>query len=206
MQVFILCTGRSGSVGLIKACAHIDNYTSAHESLARQLGSARLDYPQAHIEADNRLGWFLGALDEKYGDSAFYVHLQRERAATARSFMQRWYGRNNIVSAFANGILLRPPELLSEADRYQVCLDYCDTVNTNIRQFLQNKSRKMDMHLENIQADFPIFWERIGAQGNLEDALQTFDTPQNPSSRKMPKNYAYHLKLAALRFWQQLKA
>ncbi len=55
MDVFVLCTGRCGSTTFIKACAHITNYTAAHESRTGLLGSDRLDYPGKHIEADNRL-------------------------------------------------------------------------------------------------------------------------------------------------------
>jgi len=69
MRVFILCTGRTGSTSIIEACKHISNYTADHESLAKVFGNQRLDYPDYHIEADNRLSWHLGALNKKYGDT-----------------------------------------------------------------------------------------------------------------------------------------
>jgi len=66
-HVFVLCTGRCGSVSFAKACGHFTNYTAGHDT-NRQPGPARLDYSARHIEIDNRLAWFLGGLDERYGD------------------------------------------------------------------------------------------------------------------------------------------
>ena len=74
-NVFVLCTGRCGSTTFVQACQHIENYTASHESKISLLGDQRLEYSQNHIEVDNRLSWFLGSLDKKYGDNAFYVHL-----------------------------------------------------------------------------------------------------------------------------------
>src|SRR5262245_39334592 len=102
MNVFILNTGRCGSTTIIKACSYITNYTAAHESRTGLVGPDRLDYPPNHIEADNRLSWFLGRLERTYGNDAFYVHLKRQDAATARSFAQRYqYG---IIKAYRDAI------------------------------------------------------------------------------------------------------
>ena len=84
MNVFILNTGRCGSSTFIKACHHITNYTSGHETMSSQVLDARLGYSENHIEADNRLSWFLGRLDQKFGSEAFYVHLSRDKSATVR--------------------------------------------------------------------------------------------------------------------------
>ena len=104
MNVFILNSGRCGSTTFIKACQHIDNYTASHESRIGIPGSARLEYPDQHIEADNRLSWFLGRLDREYGDNAFYVHLQREAEATRQSFARR--SQYGIMRAYREGIYL----------------------------------------------------------------------------------------------------
>ena len=68
MNVFILCTGRCGSMSISRACKELDNYTSGHETRITKLGDERINFPENHIEADNRLAWFLGRLDEKYGN------------------------------------------------------------------------------------------------------------------------------------------
>jgi hypothetical protein len=74
MGVFVLCTGRSGSLTYIRACSHITNYTAGHETGSRKLGDDRFSYPDNHIEADNRLSWFPGTLEELYGNNAFQVN------------------------------------------------------------------------------------------------------------------------------------
>jgi hypothetical protein len=86
MNLFVLWTRRCGSVTFDKACGHITNYSSGHEMRTGMIGKERLLYTQNHIEADNRLSWFLGKLDKSYGNDAFYVHLRRNDLGTAQSF------------------------------------------------------------------------------------------------------------------------
>ena len=112
MNVFVLCTGRCGSMTFKRACAHMTNYAVAHESHRHrhnpELGPAQriANYPENHIEIDNRLSWMLGLLDKEYGDHAFYVHLIRNREETARSFLNRWHSRDgNIIFSYSWGIL-----------------------------------------------------------------------------------------------------
>lgn len=177
MNVFILCTGRAGSLTFIRACQHIRNYSAAHESRAHLIGTERLRYPANHIEADNRMCWFLGRLDQTYGDQASYVHLQRDRTATARSYARRWSG--GIMKAYHSAIL---QELSPETDVMAVCLDYVDTVNANIAAFLRDKSHTMLFQLEQAHEDFPRFWEFIGAQGDYAGALAEWDTAYNATT------------------------
>ncbi|MCP4460367.1 MAG: hypothetical protein GY816_20445 [Cytophagales bacterium] len=74
MRVFILSTGRCGFTTIFKACRHIENYTCGHESLSKNFGKKKFDYPENYIESDNRLSWHLGQLDSIFGDNAFFVH------------------------------------------------------------------------------------------------------------------------------------
>ena len=179
MNVFVLCTGRCGSSTFIEACHHITNYTSAHESRSSLLGAERLAYPAQHIEADNRLSWLLGRLDATYGDSAFYVHLQRNHPDTAASFVKRYAG--GIIKAYrGSGIIMGLPE---STDPMAVALDYCNTVDSNIRAFLKDKTHRMDVHLETARNDFQDFCERVGAVVDLPAALREFDTRHNASAR-----------------------
>jgi hypothetical protein len=184
MRVFILCTGRSGSTAIIKACEGIKNFTCGHETLSHKFGKDRFDYPDNHIEADNRLAWFLGSLDKKFGDDAVYIHLIRDKDATVKSYNQRWKSRLTIVKAFAEGILMTPVELLDDTSRLLVCSDYYDTVNSNIELFLKNKTQKIEIHLDNIKQGFQQLWNLIGAQGDLDLALQSFDEHHNKSMKK----------------------
>src|SRR5262249_2524469 len=144
MNVFVLCTGRCGSTTFIKACRHISNYSSAHESRTALLGLERFHYPVNHIEADNRLSWLLGRLERVYGDDAFYVHLKRDVKAVADSFVQRY--SDGIINAYRGaGIIMN---LAESTDPTAVAVDYCDTVNSNIEMYLRNKSKQMTFHLE----------------------------------------------------------
>lgn len=176
MNVFILCTGRCGSTTFIKACQHIINYSAAHESRIHEIGAKRLAYPQNHIEADNRLSWFLGRLEKKYGNRAVYVHLRRDIEATARSFAKRWsFG---IMRAYRDGILLGGPD---DPDILEMCRDYCHSVTSNIEAFLKDKSNKLVVDLETAQEDFAGFWDMIAAEGDLEAACREWSVAYNKS-------------------------
>lgn len=177
MNVFILCTGRCGSVSFIRACKHITNYSAGHESRHDEIQDARLAYPINHIEADPRLAWFLGRLDAKYGDNAAYVHLIRDELETARSFKNR-YG-TGIIEAYSNSLVYHGNKKHSTID---LCRDYYNTVNSNIRFFLKNKTKKMEFQLERAEKDFVKFWNFIGATGDLESALNEWNTNYNSNA------------------------
>jgi len=192
MNVFVLCTGRSGSTTFIKACKHMTNFTSAHESLSDAFGQARFQYPANHIEADNRLSWQLGELDKHFGKDAYYVHLKRDKEATANSYMNRFLLPKSMIYAYANGIKKSPPEELSQDEKYQVCLDYITTVEQNIAFFLKDKPLQMSMQIENIRDEFSAFWQAIKAEGDLNAALKEFDIKHNKSvSSKVDLKYNF---------------
>ena len=181
MNVFVLCTGRCGSKTFAKACEHITNYTAGHETRCRVFGPERLAYPDRHIEVDNRLAWFLGRLNAAYGDDAFYVHLTRDPEEVAASYNSRWSISQSVVRAYRNGILMLPRH---ESD-ITICRDFVDTVNSNIEHFLQDKSRQLHIRMETAAEEFQGFWERIGAEGDLDAAVSEWRTPHN--ARKPPK-------------------
>jgi hypothetical protein len=89
MRVFVLTTGRSGSTTFAAACSHLTNFTSGHESRWNSSPHERLEFPDGHIEIDNRLTWFSGMLHARY-PAARYVHLTRDPDMVARSFQRRW--------------------------------------------------------------------------------------------------------------------
>ena len=73
MRVFVLSPQRCGSVTFSAACSHIKNFTSGHETREK----LEVQYPDNHIEVDNRLAFFLGRIEKNYGDNAYYVFLKR---------------------------------------------------------------------------------------------------------------------------------
>ncbi len=176
MNVFVLTAGRSGSTTFIAACRHITNYTCGHESRVRRIGAERLAYPERHIEADNRLAWYLGRLDAIYGERARYVHLLRDPEACAASFARR--ADFGIMQAWREGVLLG-----GETDQtaHALALDYLATVQANIVQFLRDKPHVMTFRLERAREDFRAFWDWIGAEGDPVAALAEWDRRYNAS-------------------------
>ncbi|MCF7814082.1 MAG: hypothetical protein K9N09_08240 [Candidatus Cloacimonetes bacterium] len=196
MRIFILTTGRAGSKTLIEACQYINNYTASHESLTKFFGEKRLDYPDDHIEADNRLSWFLGRLDEKFGDEAVYVHLIRDRKKVVKSSMKRWIGRGNIMKPFCEGIYMTPTFTITSDQKKQISADYYDCVNSNIALFLKDKTKKMELHLESIEKDFIRFWKLIGAEGDLDSAIKILEIKHNQSKKfNYFQNFFWNVKL-----------
>jgi len=176
MNVFILNTGRCGSSTFIKACEHITNYSAAHESRSTLIGEQRLAYPAQHIEADNRLSWILGRLDQQYADNTLYIHLRRNKQQTIESFSKR--ADFGIMQAYKEGILLGGE---SNQTREQIAEEYIHTVESNIEFFLKDKTHKMNFSLDNAKQDFEIFWEFISAEGDLQAALEEWDVSYNAS-------------------------
>lgn len=185
MRVFIICTGRTGSHNIAKACSFIENYTSGHETRIAMSASEKLNYPDNHIEADNRLSWLLGSLDKRFEDNdTIYVHLKRDPALVAKSYNRRWHLRYSIVRAFSSGILMKN----SRQDDIKSCNDYVEVVNDNIEFFLKSKSNKLTINIENIDNDFKAFWKLINAEGDLEAALKCLSEPSNKSPSKYEVN------------------
>jgi len=178
MNIFVLNTGRCGSMSFIAACRHITNYSAGHETRIHMVGAERLAYPPDHIEADNRLSWLLGRLEAAYGDNAYYVHLRRERASVAASFARR--SEFGIMRAYRDGVLLHEGETGITAEA--IADDYIATVESNIALFLRGKSRVMEFRLEHAKDHFRAFWDWIGAEGDQEKALAEWDTCHNASS------------------------
>lgn len=141
----------------------------------------RVKYPDSHIEVDNRLSWFLGRLDRRYGNDAFYVHLKRNREDTAKSLVRRYEG--GIMKAYKERIIWRADDdpTVSPLD---VCRHYYDTVNSNIELFLKGKPQSMEFRLESAKEDFREFWEQIKARGDLSAALREWSQKYNASDRE----------------------
>lgn len=170
MNVFVLGTGRTGSLTFSKACRHITNFTSAHTSRVAALGDDRVSFPDNHIEIDGRLSWFLGRLEERFGDDAYYVHLTRDPVKTAASWARRFTVAGGMASAYRDGIL-SAGSLGTSVSREAAAADYVRTVRENVRQFLKDKTHAFHFEFEKADDHFRKFWEWIGAEGDLDAAL-----------------------------------
>lgn len=181
-NVFVLGTGRCGTVTLIRACDHLDNFTAGHETCAGRVGNDRFDYPAHHIEADNRLSWFLGELGRRFGTEPLYVHLRRDPEQVARSFAARWDRdyRANMIRAFAHGLVMRSKDWPADS-QLDVCRFYVQTVSANIEHFISDKPQRMTVWLEEPGTWLPDLWERISGSGDLQAALAEFEVQHNAS-------------------------
>ena len=173
MNVFVLSTGRCGSMSFARACRHMTNFVVGHESRVGKVGQDRLAFPPNHIESDHHLAFYLGRLDEKYGDEAFYVHLTREAGATADSWAKRFV-ISPMMSSYRRGMI--GSEAVSRRD---AALEMVETATANIRHFLKDKSRVARVRLEHAENDFRIFWKQVGAEGSLDDALAEWRAHHN---------------------------
>jgi hypothetical protein len=200
VNIFVLCTGRSGSMTFAKACSHITNYTSAHESRFNLVGDDRLDYPSGHIEADNRLSWMLGSLERKYGKQAFYVHLTRESELVAASYLERWNDESSLMKAFWSGIVPSHPKPSIVVARQMV-----EVVTDNIALFLKDKPNFMQIRIEDGFSAFPEFWSRIGAEGDLKQALKEWEVRYNKRDHMAapPVERKYAVENLADKLWDE---
>ena len=175
MRIFVLCTGRCGSMTFAKACSHITNYTSAHESGSYVDGS----YPDNHIEVDYRLSWFLGTLACKYPE-AQYVSLNRNKRDVVDSFVRRGISHSPILNAYTQGIIqpqfkaANPTEWLKKAVEH-----YVETVDANVGHFLEGRDGWWNIDIEQPLKHFGQFWRQIGADGDLDAACAEFDKRYN---------------------------
>jgi hypothetical protein len=179
MNVLVLTAGRTGSLTFAEACRHITNFTTGHETRVGLLGANRLAYPDRHIEVDDRLAWFPGRLEDAFGDRAFYVHLRRDERATAESRVKRW--NKPAMRAYRDGILW---DVDASVERIDLALDLVRTVDRNIEHYLRDKTKTMRIDIETAATTFPEFWERIGAEGDLEAALRELQTHHHEGTQR----------------------
>lgn len=181
-RVFVLCSGRCGSVTLSKALACADNFTVGHESNMAVAGPERLHYPTQHIEIDNRLTFMLGRLHARYGDEPLYVHLMREPAACAASYAKRFHP-GLLLFAWARGIHVGMPD---ELDLAMLARDLVDNMNQNIALFLADRPHVARVRVEHFGADVAALWAQMGAEGNLQAALASLSTHHNTGLPELP--------------------
>ena len=177
MRVFVLGTGRCGTVTCSRACSHLTNYTVGHETRAGKVGDGRFDYPGEHIEIDPRLPWFTGELASRFPD-AFYLHLVRDPEATAQSIARRWGGRGGFARGFGESMILRGDR---SATRLEIARFQVRTMTLNIGLLLGCVEHRMAGSLEDAKSWFPEFVRRIGGQGDIDRALSEWEVPYNAS-------------------------
>lgn len=201
-NIFILGTGRNGSMSFAKACQKIENYSSGHETRLAMRAQDKLNYPLYHIESDNRLSWMLGLLGERFSENTFFVHLRRSNEKVAMSYNRRWHIGNGIMPAYAQGILNLP---LSKND-LSVCEDYTRVLNANIDEFLRHRP-SIVIETETFEQDFRSFWEAIEAHGSFDLAIESFhDKFNSGQSTSRMRKFIYATRQALHSVSQALRS
>lgn len=173
MRVFVLGTGRCGTTTFAKACAHVANFTSAHET---PYSKHRLAFPDQHIEVSPHLTWLLGPLVERVDPfDALFVHLLRRKSEVVASWMKR--GQSMGPGLWTP--LARVPKQSDEQWREACELCY-DAINEQIKSFcLFHRFDYAQAWLHELDKFWPSFWQRIDAQGDYDAALAELSRRHN---------------------------
>lgn len=187
MRVFVLTTGRAASKTFANACQLLDGMSAGHETRVDHIPD-RLSFPDNHVEVDNRLVWFLGGIAARYPDEqTFYVHLTRSPEKVAESYLKRWHIKVSVVRAFYHGILMNSDKPNVEAAR-ETCRFFVETVNENIRYFLNGRRNWCEVRVEHLRDDFFAFMNQAGLEGDREEIARILGMADNTNKAKYDKN------------------
>jgi hypothetical protein len=176
-KVFVLGTGRCGTVTFSHACRHLTNFTVGHETpIPEDLNFGRQD----HIEVSPRLTWVLSLLEYQFAqeDGTFFVQLQRDKQGVCDSWTSR--GQNRGASHFGRltwGDQSRPPPDVVNSMCY-------DSMTWAISQLGERYPHKyMLIRLETVEQQWDEFCTRIGAAGDLDAGRAEFKKKYNATRR-----------------------
>lgn len=177
INVFVISTGRTATTAFAKAASHLTGFTADHESRAMQPFVSRLNYPSNHIEADNRLLFFLPQLEERFGDDAYYVLLKRDHALIAKSYAKRWQLTVSVVRAWTHGIRMIPR--VRGEDVEACCLEFVDYAESTLDLFLKRQKNVMQFNITDARNEFIRFSQWIGVNEAPESALEEWGQRHN---------------------------
>lgn len=193
MRVFVLGTGRCGTMTFARACRHITNFTAAHESHRGRI--ADLAFRNDHIEVDAHLVHALPRLLLLYPPSpiyqplgpgsAVYIHLVRERAATIKSLAKRGSTDAYARWAWQSG----PSRAAAAAAMY-------DNANGLIAALVPDAYL---MPLEDIKGLWRSFWNYIGADGDFDKSLAEWNVRYNASAGTVEESKSRRVEKAERR-------
>lgn len=194
MRVFVVGTGRCGSVTFCKACEYIENFTVAHETVFNRRD--KLDWPDQYIAVEPSL-WPLVPLLRKRYPRLVLVHLvRRNRAEFIHSYRvldsppfigaknyripekdrlpekANWEGAPPVIDVWAACYVGTP---IGEAERRELLGLYYDTVNTMVRELRPD----VTVTLEEPATGWRQLWRRIEALGDYEKSLAEWDVKHN---------------------------
>lgn len=193
MNVFLISPGRTATTTLAEALKNLSGFTSEHESRCSYLGDERINFPENHIECDNRLTWFLPRLTKKYGANSILIKVVRDKTAIAKSYNKRW-SRIKIMKAYSQGILMRG---LAE-NNLDVCVDYVNNVYEQIDYFSKDWKHVITLDLNSPDEGLNELFKLLNVDGSK--AVEYFHNNQlnkNESSFKAKyADFKFNIKMA----------
>lgn len=173
-RVFIVGTGRCGTVSFHHACRHMTNYRTGHESRC-----GFLEYPDQWIEVSHHLRCVITHLRYKYPD-ALWVHLIREPEACIQSLAMQDGGK--VMTAYETIY----PSVMHSSRPIDIAFRYYWCENDNIRAQLGAipQEQRREMHLETIKDEWGSFWYWIKAEGDFHSSLASWDVIRNATRHK----------------------
>lgn len=179
-NVFVLSTGRAGSVTFANACQWITNFTTAHESKISDVSGDRIRYPDKHIEVDHRLSFFKGLIHANYDPaSTYWVYLKRNHLAVEYSWVRRTHIKGSMINTWPHAAFFRP----DTSNTLLMAQHYVRSTMADLQFFIDNVRHGSVINIEDPRDDFLDFWDAIGAQGDKLRALATLEERYNVSRR-----------------------
>lgn len=176
-NVFILSTGRTATTAFASAAGLLPGFSAAHESRVMEPFATRIDYAPNHIEADNRLIFFLPQLEEKFGDTAYYVYLQRDPELIAQSYARRWHLTVSVVRAWTHGMRMKPRVRRTEIE--SCCRDFVDYADSTLSLFLARQRNVMLYDIADAENEFLRFSRWLGVDRPPQAALDQWKKRHN---------------------------
>lgn len=180
-NIFVLSTGRTATTAFATASSFIPGYTAAHESRSTKPFAERLDYAPNHIEADNRLIFFLAHIEEKFGDDAYYVQLVRSPSEVSKSYSDRWHLSVSIVRAWTHGMRMIPR--IKESEIEGCCRDFVDWANSTLEIFLAKQKNVFRFDVSNAEAEYLRFLTWIGVGDPPPEAVAQWKKRHNKNAK-----------------------
>lgn len=164
MRIFVVGTGRCGTVTFSKAASHATNYTVGHESKAGRV--ADWEYPDNHIEVSSQLVIAIPILREIYPD-AKWVWMIRDRDECVKSL-----ARLDAMDAFSFVFFQqkRPYRIEVASAVYDLLNGLCDECLPRNR---------MVFLLRDAKESWKRTWTNMWCEGDFDASLKEWDTKYN---------------------------
>lgn len=189
-NIFIISPGRTATYAMSKAFSNVSDYTCAHESRVGFFNDQRINYPDNHIELDNRLSFYLPQLTRKYSKkNSLLVIVNRDRNSIAKSYNKRWR-KINIMKAFSQGIHMND----LQSNNIDVCLAYVNYIYETIDYFKPQWDNVLEIEFSDLNFGIEQILKKINKINDLENVLEEMKNKSNLNETSLK------IKLADARF------